>query len=420
MYLWKIKFQENLILIFIKISEMNFSNREKLLPKEEMLEITRPGNRFSIGLPRETSYHENRISLIPDAVKTLVNNGHELIIERNAGVSAHISDTDYAEVGAVLVDTPDEVFKADIILKVAPLSFQEIQLLKRNSVVISALHLAVQSKEFFKQLSEKKATAIAFEYIKDKSNAAPVVKSISEIAGTASIQIASEYLSSEKFGNGRMLGGFTGISPSEVVILGAGTVGEYACRLALGMGALVKVFDNSIYKLHNLKTTIHQNLFTSTIQETELKRALKTADVVISAVYSRNGRSPVIITEQMVESMKQGAVIVDVSIDQGGCVETSRITTHQNPVFQFAGVTHYCVPNIASRFPQTASTALSNFFAPMLIRAGENGGIEGLLSNDFYLRQGVYLYHGILTNKNIGEHYGMSYQDVDLLIAAFR
>jgi len=399
---------------------MNFSNREKLLPKEEMLEIAKSGKRFSIGLPQEISFHENRISLIPDAVKTLVNIGHEVIIERKAGISAHFSDSDYAEVGAILVDTPAEVYKADIVLKVAPLSVNEISMLKRNPVVLSALHLTAQSREYFKLLAEKKTTAIAFEYIKDKSNAAPVVKSISEIAGTASIQIASEYLSNEKYGNGRMLGGFTGISPSEVVILGAGTVGEYACRLALGMGALVKVFDNSIYKLHNLKTTIHQNLFTSTIQETELKRALKTADVVISAIYSRHGRSPVIITREMVESMKEGSVIVDVSIDQGGCVETSQITTHENPVFQVAGVTHYCVPNIASRFPQTASTALSNFFAPMLIRAGEYGGIEELLSSDFYLRQGVYLYHGILTNKNIGDQFGLSYQDIDLLIAAFR
>ncbi len=399
---------------------MNYSNREKILPKEEMLEITRSGKKFSIGLPQEISYHENRISLIPDAVKTLVNNGHEVMIERKAGISAHFSDSDYAEAGAVLVDTPDEVYKADIVLKVAPLSENEIPLLKQNPIVLSALHHTAQNRAYFKLLAEKKATAIAFEYIKDKSNAAPVVKSISEIAGTASIQIASEYLCHEKFGNGRMLGGFTGISPSEVIILGAGTVGEYACRLALGMGALVKVFDNSIYKLHNLKTAISHNIFTSTIQETELKTALKTADVIICALYSRHGRSPIIITEEMVQSMKEGSVIVDVSIDQGGCVETSRTTSHEKPVYKYAGVTHYCVPNIASRFPQTASTALSNFFAPMLIRAGENGGIEAMLSNDFYFRQGVYLFHGILTNKNIGEQFGISYQDVDLLIAAFR
>jgi alanine dehydrogenase len=399
---------------------MNYSNREKILPKEEMLEIAATGKKFSIGLPQETSFHENRISLIPDAVKTLVNNGHELIIERKAGVSAHFSDTEYAEAGAILVDTPEEVFKSDVILKVAPLTINEISLLKNNPTIISALHHTAQQKDYFKLLAEKKATAIAFEYIKDKSNAAPVVKSISEIAGTASIQIASEYLCHEKYGNGRMLGGFTGISPSEVVILGAGTVGVYACRLALGMGALVKVFDNSIYKLHNLKTTINQNIFTSTIQETELKRALISADVIICALHSRNGRSQIVVTEEMVQSMKEGAVIVDVSIDQGGCVETSKTTSHDKPVFRYAGVTHYCVPNIASRFPQTASRALSNFFAPMLIRAGENGGIEAMLSNDYYFRQGVYLFHGILTNKNIGNQFGMSYQDVDLLIAAFR
>lgn len=389
------------------------------MPREEMLEVARKGKKFSIGLPKETSFQERRIALIPDAVNTLVENGHEVVIQREAGIAAHFTDKDYAEAGARLVETAEEIFKSDIVLKVAPLSMNEINYMKGTQTLLSALHFNGRKKEYFKTLMGKKITAIAFEYIKDKSNASPVVKSISEIAGTASIQIASEYLSHEKYGNGRMFGGFTGISPSEVVIIGAGTVGEYACKMAQGMGALVKIFDNSIYKLQRLKANLSPNLFTSTIQQSELLKALKTADVLICAVHSKYQRSPVIVSEEMVSTMKEGAVIIDVSIDQGGCVETSRVTSHNDPVFSFAGVTHYCVPNIASRYPQTASIAMSNFFAPMLIKAGEMGGMDKLLGMDFYFRQGVYLYKGTLTNKIIGDQFAMSYQDIDLLMAAF-
>ncbi len=398
---------------------MNLSSRENLLPQEEMLEIARYNKKFCIGLPKETSFQEKRIALIPDAVSMLVESGHRVLVERDAGIAAHFTDTEYAEAGADMVDTAAEIFKSEVVLKVAPLSMDEAGMLKGKQTLLSALHLTGRTKEYFKALMNKKITAISFEHIKDKSNASPVAKSISEITGTASIQIAAEYLSHEKYGNGLMLGGFTGISSSEIVIIGAGTVAEYACRMAQGMGAIVKVFDNSIYKLQRLKSVIHQNLFTSTVQHSELVRALKTADVLICAVHSKYQRSPVIVSEEMVGGMKEGSVIVDVSIDQGGCVESSHTTTHNDPVFSFAGVTHYCVPNIASRVPQTASIALSNFFAPLLIKAGEMGGLRKLYSNDYYFRQGVYIYNGILTNKIIGEHYNLSYQDIELLMAAF-
>lgn len=396
------------------------STKQQLMPREEMLEVADSGRRFSIGLPREMSYQEKRIALVPAAVKMLVGNGHEVIVQRNAGQAAYFTNHDYAEAGALLVDSAAEAFRSEIVLKVAPPTMDEISMMPGRQSLLSALHLAACSKEYLRALIDKRFTAIAFEYIKDKSNDSPVVKSISEIAGTASIHIAAEYLSHEKYGTGRMLGGFTGIAPSEVVIIGAGTVGEYACKMALGMGALVKAFDNSIYKLQRLKTNLHQNIFTSTLQEAELLRALKTADVLICAVHAKSRRAPVIVSAPMVESMKQGAVIVDVSIDQGGCVETSHITSHKDPVFKYAGVTHYCVPNIASRFPQTASIALSNYFAPVLMRAGELGGIEKLLVRDYFFRQGAYLFNGILTSKALGEYLGLSYQNIDLLMAAFQ
>ena len=399
---------------------MNFARRESLMPQEEKLEIRKSGKCLVIGLPKETSFQERRISLIPAAVKTLVENGHEIVIERGAGQAAHFTDHDYAEAGANIVSTADEVFKTDIILKVSPISMNEILLLRGNQIILSALHLGSHSKEYFKKLIQKKITGIAFESIKDKTNAAPVVRSISEIAGTTSIHIASEYLSHPEYGSGRMLGGFTGIAPSEVLILGAGTVGEYAARTALGLGAFVKVFDNSIYKLRQLQTRLHQNIYTSTFQTTELLKSLKTADVLICAVHSKQQRAPIIVTEEMVSQMKEGAIIVDVSIDQGGCVETSHITTHSDPVFIKHGVTHYCVPNIASRVPQTASVAISNFFAPVLLKAGELGGLDRLWEADYFFRQGVYLFNGILVSKFISDYYDLPSQDIDLLMAAFK
>lgn len=396
-----------------------FGTREQFLPQEEMLETALSRKKMSIGLPRENPFQEKRIALIPSAVKTLVENGHSITMEKGAGEAAHFTNHQYSEAGAVIVETANEVFKSDLILKVAPVTLDEIELLRDRQKLLSVLHLTRHNKEYFRKLILKRVTAIAFEHVKDKTNASPVVRSISEIAGTTSIQVAAEYLSHENYGNGVMFGGFTGIAPSEVVILGAGTVGEYAARMALGMGALVKIFDNSIYKLRQLQSRLHQTIFTSTIQIPTLNTALKTADVVICAIHSNHHRSPVIVTEEMVAQMKQGSVIVDVSIDQGGCVETSRVTSHNDPVFVVHGVTHYCVPNIASRVPQTASIALSNFFEPLLLDAGEMGGLDKLIESDYYFRQGVYLFNGILTNKNIGEFFDLPYQNIDLLMAAF-
>ena len=397
-----------------------FGPKEQLLPQEEMLEVGSSKKKLIIGLPKEVRLQERRIALIPDAVKMLVENGHEVIVEKDAGAATSFSDHAYAEAGAGIVGTAAEVLKSEVILKVAPISPDEIEFLKERPILLSALHLTSHSKSYFQQLIRKKATAVAFEYIKDKTNSSPVTRSISEIVGATSIHIASTYLAHHEYGMGRMLGGFTGIAPAEIVILGAGTVGEYATKAALGFGALVKVFDNSIYKLKQLQGRLQQNIFTSIIQPNQLLKALLTADAVICAVHARQHRCPIIITEDMVSQMKTGSIVVDVSIDQGGCAETSHITTHNDPVFQVHGITHYCVPNIASMVPQTASIALSNFFAPLLIKAGEMGGIDKLLGQDFYFRQGVYLLNGIVTSNLVGEYYDLPFQDIDLLMAAFR
>ncbi|MDF2436830.1 MAG: alanine dehydrogenase [Bacteroidota bacterium] len=388
-----------------------------LMPQEEMLEVARKKGKLFIGIPKELSFQENRVALVPDAVALLVNNGHRIVVETNAGKMANFQDNDYSEAGAQIVYSAEDVYKADIILKVAPPSPQEIMMMQQKQTLISALQLTVQPEDFLKQLMNKKITAIAFDWIKDQDGIYSVIRSMGEIAGGTSILIAAEYLSNVNNGQGAILGGISGISPTEVVILGAGTVGEFATRAALGLGASVKVFDNSIYKLRRLQSDIGTRIFTSVIQPRVLAKHLRTADVVIGAIRAPNGRTPCVVTEEMVSEMKVGSVIIDVSIDQGGCFETSEVTNHSKPVFRKHGVIHYCVPNIASRVSRTASYALSTIFAPILLNIGEEGGVENMLRRDEGVRNGIYVYNGVLTSQVLGEMFKLPYKDINLFMA---
>lgn len=402
-----------------KTGFVSFAKTAGLMPQEEMIEVARKQSQLFIGIPKETSFQENRVALVPDTVNTLVNNGHTVLVETNAGQSSNFDDKDYSEAGAQIVYDTKEVFKADVILKVAPPSLEEIEMLERKQTLISALQITIQPENFVKKLMNKKATCIAYDFIKDQAGIFSVVRSMSEIAGNTSILIAAEHLSNTNHGRGSMLGGISGVPPTDVVILGAGTVGEYAARAALGLGATVKVFDQSTSKLNRLQNNLGMRVYTSLIQPEVLKKALKEADVVIGAIRGQQGRTPCIVSEEMVSNMKFGSVIIDVSIDQGGCFETSEVTNHTHPVFKKYGVIHYCVPNIASRVSRTASIALSNFFGPLLLEIGENGGIEKFLRKDRGVRNGVYIYKGILTNRYLGETFDISYKDIDLLMTVF-
>ncbi len=390
-----------------------------LMPQEEMLEVQRKKGSLYIGVPKETYFQENRICLVPEAVALLVSNGHQVVIETNAGKAANFDDKDFSEAGAKIAYSSKEVYEADIILKVAPPSDEEIEMLQRKQTLFSALQMTVQSDNYVKQLMNKKVTAIAYDYIKDEDGIFPIIRSMSEIAGNTSILIAAEYLSNINNGNGSMFGGITGTSPTEVVILGAGTVGEFATRAALGLGAMVKIFDNSVYRLRRLQSDLATRVFTSVLQPKVLAKALKTADVVIGAIRAPKGRTPCVVTEEMVSEMKYGSVMIDISIDQGGCFETSRVTNHTNPVYRTHGVIHYCVPNIPSRVSRTASYALSNVLTPILVNIGDEGGVESLLRSNSGVRHGVYIYNGILTNQFLGETFRLPYKDIDLLMAAF-
>ena len=390
-------------------------SKAQLMPKEERLEVSNQNEKLCIGLPKETSFQEKRICLTPDAVSALTNNGHRILIESGAGENAAFDDQEYSEAGAEITKNTAKVFACPMILKVEPPTLKEIELIKPNTILISALQLKMQQKSYFEALTNKKITALGFEFIKDSEGAFPAVRQLSEIAGTASIQIAAEIMSITNQGNGLLLGNISGVPPTEVVVIGAGIVGEFATKSALGLGANVKVFDSSISKLRTLQANVGQRIYTSTMQPKNLMKALMRCDVALGATKGKN-RAPILVNEAMVESMKEGAVIIDVSIDMGGCFETSELTTHDNPTFEKHGVIHYCVPNIPARYSRTSSVSLSNIFTSYLLQIAEAGGLENAIRQDHGLKNGLYVYHGVITNKSISNWFDLDCSDLNLLI----
>ena len=398
----------------------DIAKQAMMQPQESMLEVKAQKNQLYIGIPKEVSFQENRIPLTPLSVALLVNNGHNVMLESNAGQAANFSDKDYSEQGALIVHDTRKIYEADIIIKIAPPTLSEIEMMKPGQILISALQISTLKSDCLQALLNKKITALCFEHLQDEGGSLTVVRAMSEIVGATSILIAAEYLSNVFEGKGLMLGGITGVPPTEIVILGAGTVGEYAARTAISLGAEVKVFDPSIYKLRRLQNNIGTRIFTSVVQPIVLEKAITTCDVAIGAMRAEDGRSPCIISETTVSKMKRDSVIIDVSIDQGGCFETSEITNHTHPVFRKYDVIHYCVPNIASRVARTATYALTNIFAPILLDIGEQGGLKNVIWQNAGVRNAVYIYQGHLTIKYIGERFSIPTKDLDLLIVSHR
>jgi alanine dehydrogenase len=387
---------------------------------EETLEIPPKPAGMTLGIPREIAFQENRVALTPDAVNLLVNNGHQVVVEHHAGEASHFSDKDYADAGARIVYERSEVFQAPILVKSAPIIEADLPLLQPHQLIISPIHLPGMTSVILEKMMEKRITALSFEHLKDDSDSYPIVRSMSEIAGSAVMLIAGQHLGSANHGKGVLLGGISGIAPTKVIIIGAGIVGEYAARTALALGASVKVFDNDVYKLKRLQNNIGHRLWTSVIEPRLLAKQLKTCEVAVGALSSESGRTPMVVTEEMVSHMRPGSVIIDVSIDRGGCFETSEITSHEKPVFTKYGVIHYCVPNIPSGFSRTASQAISNVLTPLLIEAGADGGFENLIWHRIHLRNGIYLFRGALTNFYISQRFDLKYTDLNLLIASQR
>ncbi len=387
-----------------------------LLPKEEMLEITPKKGKLFIGIPKESFFQERRVALVPEAVSILVLHGHRVRIESKSGEMANFSDRDYSEAGAEICHDPKDIFSCDIIFKVGPPTEDEIDLMSGNQTLVSALQISTQPKVILQKLMQKKITAIAWDYIRDHKGVFSIVRAMSEIAGTTSVLIAGELLSNYSSGKGIMLGGITGVRPTEVVVIGAGTVGDFAVQAALGLGASVKIFDNSMSRLRRLQNNSNSRLYTSVIQPKSLAKAIQNADVVIGALRAPLGRTPCVVSEEMIESMQTGSVLIDVSIDQGGCFETSKVTNHNEPIFIKHGVIHYCVPNIASRVSRTASLVLSNIFSPILLEMGERGGCKELIKGDEGFRNGVYIYKGALTSEVLGKVFNLKYKNIELLL----
>lgn len=390
-------------------------SKSQLIPQEEKLDVRKKRGQLFIGIPKEDFRVEKRICLTPESVNMLVKAGHKVLIEAGAGTEASYDDRKYSEAGAVITHDKNKVFGCPIILKVEPPAIEEIQLMKPKTYLFSALQLKTQKKEYFEALAKKKITAMCYEFIKDRYGAYPFLHAISEIAGIASIQIASDYLCRMNGGKGLLLGNITGVPPTEVVIIGAGIVAESAVKTALALGVNVKVFDNNIHKLKRLQKSLPTQIFTSTIQERVLTKALMRCDVAIGAVKGCN-RSPILVTEEMVQRMKPGAVIIDVCIDNGGCFETSEITTHEKPTISKYGVIHYGVPNITAKYSKTATLAISNIISPYLLDLSENGSIDDTISYDNTIRSGIYVYKGILVNEAIGKWFHLDYKDINLIL----
>jgi alanine dehydrogenase len=388
------------------------------IPLEETLEMLPKKKQLFIGIPKETSFQENRVALTPEAVNVLVNNGHDVAVEHGAGEGSFYFDSDYSEAGARIIYDKAELYKATTIIKSAPVTDEEVELLQPNQVIISPIHLPFLKAEMLEQLMNKKVIAIALESIKDDAGTYPIVRSMSEIAGSSAILTAAKYLSNVHNGKGILLGGISGVPPAEVLIIGAGVVGEFAARTALGLGAAVKVFDNSIYRLMRLQNNVGHRCFTSVLEPVTLAQELMNADVAVGALKPINGITPVVVSDEMVSHMKAGSVIVDVSIDRGGCFATSHVTTHENPIYKKYDVIHYCVPNIASSVSRTASRSISNVMMPILQQCADMGGMEGLIQGKTGIRNGVYMYKGCVTNAPIARRFNLKYTDLDLLLAS--
>ncbi|MEQ1625285.1 MAG: hypothetical protein RLY89_1726 [Bacteroidota bacterium] len=387
---------------------------------EETLDVKAPGEKLFIGIPKEIAFQENRIALTPDAVGVLVANGNHVTVEHKAGEGSNYSDKDYAEAGARIVYDKAEVYQAPLLVKSAPPVEEDLPFLQMNQTIISPIHLSALKKHHIEHMMSKRITALRFENFKDDSGAYPIVRSMSEIAGSAVMLIAGQYLSSFNKGKGVLLGGISGIPPTKVVIVGAGIVGEFATRNALALGASVKVFDNNVTRLKQLQNNLGQRIWTSVLEPRILSKQLKTCEVAVGALSNEYGRAPVVVSEEMVAAMRPGSIIIDVAIDRGGCFETSELTSHEHPTFLKHDVIHYCVPNIPSGFARTASQAISNVLMPLILEVSDEGGLEEMVWHNFNLREGIYLFKGSLTDIYISQKFNLKFTDLNLLIASRR
>jgi alanine dehydrogenase len=386
------------------------------LPLEETLLVEPKKEDMCIGIPNDTALGDKRIPLSPNAVSVLVNNGIQVYIEHNAGAEAFYFDNDYSEAGAKICYSKQEIFEANIILKASSISIEDIEFLHPNQIVFAPVNISLISEEIIDKLIAKKVIALSIGSLQNDFGDFPILRGMSEIAGIHAINIASQLLSNNNGGKGQLLGCISGVPATQVVIIGAGAVAQSAARTAKGLGAQIKVYDNNVYKLRRLQSELDNYCSTNVIDPIRLAKNLADADVVIGAIKPVNGITPMIITDEMVSNMKAGSVIVDISIDCGGCVETSSLTTLQNPTFKKYDVIHYCVPNITSSVARTASDVLSNVFMQFLLDCDKHSSVEGMMYHKKGVRQAAFIYKGTLTSGSIANKFGRKYTNIDLII----
>ena len=367
-----------------------------------------------IGIPTETHFQEKRVGLIPSAVDILVKSGHKVFIQSGAGIESHFTDENFRDVGADIVYSAEEVYhRSELIAKIAPLTETEADLLQEDQILFSFLHLEIGKKKIIEKLLSKRITAIGYELIKDEDEY-PVQQAMSEIAGQISIQVAERFLASDnEESRGILLGGLTGVAPAAVVIVGAGVVGYNAARAALGRGAQVIILDTDHKKLRKVRNDFGSSCTTVMANPYTVARGAKFADVLIGAIQVKAGKSPHVITEEMIKSMKTGAIVLDVAIDQGGCVETSRPTSLSHPVYNEYGVLHYCVPNMPALVSRTASYALTNAAIDYITKIADQGLVKTLLG-DSGLANGVCTHNGFCSNSTIADSFNIEFRRLHL------
>lgn len=389
------------------------------IPQELLKELTKSGQQLTIGIPRERVPGEKRLALTPGTVRILTNLGFRVIVESGAGYGINYNNTYYSENGAEVVETSQEVFMADIVMKILPPTLTEVSMMRPRTSIFSMIQFNRFTREAYAMMLAKRITAIAYEWLPDESEEIPILNTISEIEGMTSVMIASDMLSNRQGGKGILLGGIPGVPPTEVVIIGAGKAGIAAAQTALNNGALVKVFDDDIHMLRQLQSVIGQKVYTSNFHPQVLSNAFKTADVVIGAIRFAGLYKHYVISEELIQSMKQGAIIIDLRVNQGGCFETTcgRAVTDKE-IFEKYGVLHYCKPNISNDVARTTSMAFSNVMVPILQLIHEQRSIQGMILSDHLFRQGVYMYYGKTVNEYVASHFNFPLHNIDIYIAA--
>lgn len=395
-------------------------NQSTYIPQELLEELTKAGCRLWIGLPRETAKGERRLALTPEAVGVLVEAGHRVWVETDAGLGINYSDNHYSEAGAEIVDSAAEIYQADVILKILPPTPEEAALIKPRSTLFSLVQLHRFEAEALSILSDRRINALAYELFQDEEGQLPVLDLISEIEGATAISIAAGLMNNTSGGKGILFGGIPGVSPTEVVIIGAGHAGTMAARAALALGASVKVFDNDINNLRRIQTVLGHGLFTSNFHPNVLCNAFRSADVVIGALSYINNIRPYIVDEDLIRQMKRGALLIDLQVTQGGCFETTCCLSSKDPeVFEQYGVLHYCKPNVSNQVARTTSMAISNVLVSLCLELGDVGSFQQLVQSDTGFRNGIYLYQGKLVSDYVSSYFNIHSNNIDIYLSAF-